>query len=132
VIFMIDIFNFNKNLFLELFFKFMLCFVIAFLGSKIYAQDRYAVLEYAEEIKLKDTEDAVEIAKSILKLPSYRLDCKVYLFLSDTYMLLEAYDLALDAIQSIHKQSCELDSSDLFYIALLEKVIYQKLEIDSH
>src|SRR5699024_1875036 len=24
------------------------------------------------------------------------------------------------------------DSSDLFYIALLEKVIYQKLEIDSH
>lgn len=129
---MIDIFNYNKNLLLELVLKFMLCFMIAFSGSNIYAQDRYAVLEYAEETKLKDPEDAVEVAKSILKQPSSRLDCKVYLFLSDTYMLLEAYDLALDAIQSIYRQSCELDSLELFYITLLETVIYQKLEIDSH
>lgn len=108
----------------------LILFVLSFSFS--YSQDKYTALEYAEEIKFKDPKEAVQIANSILDYSNSSLDCYSYFLLADIYMILEAYDKAINSIHSIYKFSCELDELDLFYLSLLEYTIYKKLGVHSY
>lgn len=91
-------------------------------------QQNEDLLSYANDIKIFDAENAVQICENILRRTHNR-NCDVYEVLVEANFILESYDKAIEYIYKIKSEKCSFSSEQHFKLLLLEAEIYHILEL---
>lgn len=109
----------------------LIFFIVCFSSLIVLGQQNEDLLNYANEIKIFDSEKAVVICESMLGR-THNKNCDAYEILIEANFILESYDQTLEYIYKLRSENCVSTLDQAIKLYLIEAEIYHRLDLQTY